>query len=151
MGRFEEFAKTLEAKIRRDIESELMPKIEADFLAGEQDDLPRGFAWIWSQQPANPARDSTLSARGRQVYGRYHKPPPPHVLTPAQSEARALFARFGGELSDSFRIADLRQAWRRVARRTHPDHGGRGEDFRRAFEAYEALKGVFKRPGSGAP
>lgn len=40
---------------------------------------------------------------------------------------------------------DIRRAYQRRARATHPDHGGNEEDFKRAGEAYDVLRDPAKR------
>jgi hypothetical protein len=46
---------------------------------------------------------------------------------------------------------EVRAAWRRLVRDTHPDRGGDESAFARVTDAYRALTGEAGRPRTGAP
>jgi hypothetical protein len=146
MGRFEDFAATLEKKIRREIENEMREGFSegkcGPELAFGTDELAIGFAWMMGQ-PFSRSETVPVS-KGRSAYGVRPRPPRPHTLSERQSLAKELFGRWGAVLSPAFRPAELKSAWRRVAKAVHPDHGGNAEAFREALEAYHVLKTVFK-------
>ena len=64
---------------------------------------------------------------------------PPRALTPAAAAAMLGLAWPCG-------ADEMKAAFRRRAKETHPDTGGRAEDFRAVAEAYEFLRDVFPGP-----
>ena len=143
MGRFDDFAMTLEKKIRREIEAEMFQPTSPRSQMEVQDELPLGFAWLLGQQPSMQ-KDTQTQTRGQRAYGVREKPRPPHVLNTEQRQALEHFLKWGTELSPAFRAQELKRAWRQVAMRTHPDHGGTDSAFREARSAYQTLLSVFK-------
>jgi len=84
------------------------------------------------------------------------RPPPralkqpvgPRQLTPLVKSHLELL-----ELTTLPTILDLGTAWKRVARKTHPDLGGGLEDFRAAHQSYQALSAYIQsqRPWTSPP
>lgn len=141
-----EFAEVLEKKIRQEMADASAPPSPRMEIPSLNDELPSGFAWILGQGPvlkANGPVDGQTRKVGHQAYGVKVKPRPPHTLSASQRIAKDLFAALGGSLSESFSRADLKSAWRRVAKSTHPDHGGTNHGFREAQRAHQCLGKVF--------
>ena len=151
MSGFQDFAKILEDRIRKEIEAEVfMDSSSPDFDAkdesfSQRDELPLGFAWILGQQGnlSLHSQDKVTETRARQAYGVKAKALPPHALNLAQAQAKNLFNNLGAQLAPAFRKMDLKKAWRQVAKATHPDQGGTASAFREAQAAYQTLQTVF--------
>ena len=146
MGGFQDFAKILETRIRKEIEAESFSTHSKPFEASfERDELPLGFAWILGQQGllAPHTQEKKSENRARQAYGVKLKPLPPHTLNRVQGLAFELFQNLGASLLPSFKKQDLKKAWRHVAKVTHPDQGGSAQAFREAQAAYKTLQTVF--------
>jgi hypothetical protein len=119
-------------------------------LRAAQDDTPRvadryvflpasaaPFVFVYSRpaHAATPARataDATPAARASRAYGKAADPasrstpaPAPvrtaRTLSPRQRRAVDAMAALGARLDDDFTAAELRRAFRRLAREYHPD------------------------------
>ncbi len=108
---------------------------------------------IRTSSPPSTDRNSASAARWRGVYftgdrdgfivydydratdgwWRHIFDAPPHVLP--LDEARKLLPG----LPENFTAADVISAFRRAAKRCHPDHGGTAEQFRTLVEAWDRL------------
>jgi len=149
MAAFQEFAKTLEHKIRQEIESEYIKaqgyghaSVEPEPHYEIREELPLGFAWLLGQE--NLAQTANQTSKARKAYGVKARPRPDHQLTPQQKEAYMLFEQSKAALARNFTPTDLRTAWRKLAITTHPDQGGTAEAFQKAKSAHECLKQLFK-------
>jgi hypothetical protein len=69
---------------------------------------------------------------------------PPHPLTQSQSLAYQVFAKFKVQLSPTFSSKELKEGFRLLALKTHPDRGGDVRDFISIRNAYVELSSVFK-------
>lgn len=146
MGKFMEFAEVLEKKIRRQIENDNASSTRPTENPRLNDELPSGFAWILGQGPVLKVTGTVKGPgqkKGHQAYGVKAKPRPPHKLSASQKIAMQVFAARGSALSESYSKSELKTAWRRVAKSTHPDHGGTSQGFREAQAAYQSLSQVF--------
>jgi hypothetical protein len=107
------------------------------------------------QAPAGRRLDARRGAAAiRAKETRPHPPPRPRPtrdLTPAQRDALAAMVRLGASLDSGFTAAELRSAFRTLARRYHPDrHPDAGPDektrWAREFsvlcENYERLQSI---------
>ena len=143
MGHFNEFAQTLEKKIRRQIEEEFFgPQAPRMTQAEVHDELPLGYAWLLGQEDL--AQKHTLQKqKAHSAYGVRPKPARPHHLNAEQTQAFELFQRLGAVLTPAFNRDELKSAWKKAARATHPDFGGDGAAFGSARAAWLVLQTVF--------
>lgn len=147
-----EFLKILEGKLRTEILRELSAESRAP--EGKSENSPHftlendgmvGFSWLLgaTEVSSGPREES----RARRAYGVRKRTPPPrpaHALTPDQKVAYDRLQALTG-LSDNFSSTELKRAWRSAALRTHPDQGGRAEEFRLVQQAYQILAGICPR------
>lgn len=66
-----------------------------------------------------------------------------HPLNERQQTAYDYYQNLGISLSPSFSRSELKAAFRKLAKKLHPDHGGSPLDFRRLLEHQKHLLSVF--------
>lgn len=130
----------MEQKIRRDLEAELqaedlVSRGETANFTREYDNSPRGMAWIIGKTPKSSLRDP----RGKTAYGVKERPLPPHALNVFQKAACVFFREQGAPLSPRFSQKELKGAFRKLALRLHPDHGGAAQSFMDLKSNFELL------------
>lgn len=109
----------------------------------EFDTDPAHLAYLMSQvqkleTPHNRAAKAYPQAPPRPVT--------PYLLTEPQSKAQVYFQSWDEPLSPRFTRAELKAAFRRLAKRLHPDLSLRsGQEFMELKKSYEILKDVPKR------
>lgn len=140
MGRFSEFAKVMEQKIRRDLEKEflsedLVSRGENANFTRDFDNSPRGMAWLIGKTP----KSSLIDPRGKTAYGVKERPLPPHKLNVFQMAACRFFREHGVNLSPRFSKQELKRGFRRLALKLHPDHGGAAHTFMDLKSNFELL------------
>lgn len=89
-------------------------------------------------------KSTVLDPRGRTAYGVKERPLPPHKLNIFQSAAAGFFREKGQELSPRFSARELKSAFRRLAMRLHPDHGGSTQSFLDLQESFKILSEIHK-------
>lgn len=129
MNRMSTFQEILEGKMQEADVRETPPPRETG--AAE----PAHLAFLLGQTPVfrfqkpAPARTfrPTVSASARPSPLRPRRTQgAPHVLSERQKTAVEWFARFDEVLPPDFSPSELKAAFRRLARRLHPDHSGAG-------------------------
>lgn len=140
MGQFLEFARIIEEKIKTE-----MKRAHSSPTPSEHnrvhDDLPPGFSSLLANQSQSRPTHPTQS-RAKKAYGVVAKPLPPHDLSPEQKLAAHIFQTYQTPLSPRFTRKELKTAWRKLAKKTHPDQGGSESSFRAALKAYHDLTAV---------
>ena len=71
------------------------------------------------------------------------KPRQAHALSSDQSQALSLFQGYLPDFSPGFFRHELKSAYRQLALRLHPDHGGSTQKFMQLRQAYKTLELVF--------
>ncbi|MFZ4403571.1 MAG: hypothetical protein ACOYOK_05655 [Pseudobdellovibrionaceae bacterium] len=69
--------------------------------------------------------------------------PPPHQLSDEQKKSKSYFANAKENLNPAFQRHELKSAFRRLAKKLHPDHGGTDADYRQLLAHYQNLKIIF--------
>lgn len=166
MSQFLEFADILRKELKKDLENELFQRenqalskqnsgvifdsihskhssLNTEFPS-EIDVFPTGFSWLLGQKSEAhkiaSIEQSTL-VKARQQYGVKIRPRPAHKLNSEQQNAFRFFLSFGIELVNNFSSQELRAAWKKLAFKTHPDHGGSSQMFQKAQQSYLSLQG----------
>lgn len=81
---------------------------------------------------------------GKSAYRVTKRPsPPPPPLAPHLQAIVERWAQWGVPLELHFSEANLRQAWRRLAKKFHPDHGGEARHFQQARRDFLELRRHF--------
>lgn len=127
MGKQSQFAEILESKIRSDLSKDQAP-LEC---SREFDTDPAHLAYLMSQiQRLNFTSKKTTFAypslkRPTNTHPRVQEKPsielPPHVLTETELQAANDFKNWNEALNPRFSKAELKAAFRRLAKRLHPD------------------------------
>ena len=86
---------------------------------------------------------TNFTKRGKVAYGVKVKPRPAHKLNKEQFECWTLLRHFDLNLTENFSREELKQSWKRIAKKTHPDLGGPAKDFMSAMNAYRKLCQIF--------
>jgi hypothetical protein len=71
------------------------------------------------------------------------KPRPKHLFDERQASAFLYFKAQTNELLEGFFEEELTQAFRKLALKYHPDHGGQAQDFIDLRKHYKSLKSLF--------
>ena len=144
------FADFLDAAIRHGRPSEA-----ARARPRRPDRSPGGWAWMWGTASdlgfVHPRRASqrngTLGTGGWGPESRRRETPPPRPrkprrrLTPAQKRSLGFFQQMGeGSLHADLSHAELKAAYRRLARRLHPDMAAHGTGARAGQRAFIELR-----------
>jgi hypothetical protein len=151
MGNFMDFAKILEGKIRKEVESNLISegiqvlnpgKSSADCFGGsrEIDTHPAHLAFLMSQVSIHKGQAIPKKST-------YPKPTvkirPPHFLTEVQIGAFQFFIQMGSQLHPNFSSKELKQQFWLLAKLLHPDYSkDSGLKFIELKAAYKALQQV---------
>lgn len=141
MGSFIEFAQVLEGKIKKEIQS------SSDFHSNNELETLENpgylhLSWLLGNQEIQRKPLSVKTTPYRQ----YHRPPPPrkpHKLSERQKKAWDFFHLHQAGLDLGFTKKELKQGFRTLALRLHPDQGGSSGLFMELKEAYQALLTVF--------
>lgn len=151
MGQFLQFAEILENKIRHQLKDELEKQWSNKTSNEEQKNdnnckikLSTTEQLDWSlmlglkkqsqpimQNPKKPAYKVPVK-----------KPKPAHTLSETQQKSYQFFINSQCELPTGFTEKELRQAFRTLALKLHPDHGGTAFAFRELLEHRDILSAV---------
>ncbi|MBX2987008.1 MAG: hypothetical protein KF802_03840 [Bdellovibrionaceae bacterium] len=95
-----------------------------------------------SPPPSSPSRE-----KPRPAVPAPRAKGPPHALSERQKTAMGWFQDQGEALADDFNEKELKTAFRRLARRLHPDVHPQGNDlFLTLKTQHRCLEEIFKRP-----
>jgi len=139
------FAEVLEQKIRRQIEQEMQqspPRYDGarPSAAPKLSSMETSLLWSLNLGPV-----LFKSQHQGQAYHRQRKPRPAHVMNKGQQSAWQFFQEHQADLADNFNIAELKAAFRHLALKLHPDHGGSNELFRALYQARKSLQGLVSK------
>jgi hypothetical protein len=157
MGSFHTFAQVLEQKIRREIEKDYQQAPHSSSASPSEMTFNGTHSKVETETNGKPETWSHLLGKVETVHFKetkkgdlYHrfrpapKPRPAHVLNPDQQQAFAFFqSQFN--LAANFTRADLQKAFRVLALRFHPDHGGKSHHFQSLVRARKELETIFQK------
>jgi hypothetical protein len=138
MGQTPSFAEILEGKLGNSefVRATTSP-IDAPFRSGEFDSSPAHLAYLLGQI-AKPPQD--LRPRKSPYPRPPARPVQPHILNDLQTKALSFFTHWGEVLTPAFSKGELKSAFRRLAKKLHPDLSQRsGSEFIELKEAFSQL------------
>ena len=135
MAGFQDFAQTLEDKIREDLD---LPS-ERRELTDHQSYQHLG--WLMGQTEKTATTISYMNS----PYTKFKKPPKPrpkHVMSPSQQQAFLFLSKYSNSLAENFSVSELKKAYRQALLLVHPDKGGQAQTFWQVREAFATLKNL---------
>lgn len=155
MGQFLQFAEILESKIRNQLKTQLKDEFEKQWSqpSTNQETTNRNNGKItlstteqldWNlllslkKQAPIAAKKSTAPAYKAPV----KKAKPAHTLSEIQQKSYHFFTINSCDLPAGFTESELRQAFRTLALKLHPDHGGTAYAIRELLQHRDVLSAV---------
>jgi hypothetical protein len=146
MASFHSFAQLLEKKIRRELEREMKSPSNSG-EPGSVASMTRAEAW--TRLVGNVGTFRFESPNKAQAYHQHRTPPkprPPHLLTESQRKAFEFFqGALEVPLQPHFSATDLQKAFRQLALRFHPDHGGTNQSIQSLIAHRRDLEKLFEK------
>lgn len=143
MSKQVQFAEILEGKLRNQASTaQFDSSVRQEF-----DTDPAHLAYLMSQVQ----KLGTTPKRATTAYPRaIPRPLPAYILTPIEQKAAAYFQQWNEILNPRFTKSELKAAFRRLAKKLHPDLSLRakelsGEEFMELKKAFDALVKVPKK------
>lgn len=140
-----EFAKILEKKLQQDpLRSQKQGNSDPQ---GSQFNIKEPLE-TWGSLLGNMSALNFSQSFHSTDYKKFHAPPKPrpaNKLSQDQLTAFLFFAAHSAKLEANFNNKDLKRAFRTLAFKMHPDHGGNPQTFLELKAAYDLLAAVFKK------
>jgi hypothetical protein len=136
------FLQILEQKIRQQVEQEILSSSEPS-PRSMNTEIP---SELWTHLVGQLSTKHFQTPSKGEIYHRHRPPPrprPDHKLDCKQKQAFLFFELQGAALATNFSSKDLQRAFRQLALRLHPDHGGSAERIQRLLEARVELLRLF--------
>ncbi|MFN7453482.1 MAG: J domain-containing protein [Pseudobdellovibrionaceae bacterium] len=126
------FADVLQERLEKKIREEF----QAQSSSEKRKDQPSPLSqWMTT----DPAFLSQVLAQTPKFHFKKPAPRKAHRLPETLVKSYQFMISLGLDLHPGFTLNELKFAFRQGAKKTHPDHGGQGEDFRRLKDEYQRL------------